>query len=84
MLTGDRAAGGDAGLEDQPGQLERAIACSGLGVVVEHERVEVAVTGMEDVGDAQPVRRRERADRTRARRAAACAGSPRPGRSSSG
>ena len=57
MLTGDRAARGDAGVEDQAGDLERSLSGARLCVVEEHERVEVAVAGVEDIGDAQPVRR---------------------------
>ncbi len=51
MLTGDRAARGDARVEDQPGQLERALPGAGLSVVVQDQRVQVAVAGVEDVGD---------------------------------
>ena len=59
VLAGDRATGRDARLEDLPRHLERAIAGAGLRVVEEHERMEVAVAGVKDVGDAQPVRRRQ-------------------------
>ena len=58
MLAGERAARVDAGFEDLLGELARALGLARLGVV-EDERVEVAVAGVEDVADAQPVARRQ-------------------------
>ena len=52
--------------------------------VVEHQRMQVAVAGVEDVGDAQPVLARRARRSGAASRAAACAGRRRPARSSCG
>ena len=53
VLAGDGAAGVDAELEDFVGEIERAFFFAGVRAVVEDHRVEVAVAGVEDVGDAQ-------------------------------
>ena len=58
-----------------------ARSASPCGLVVEHERVQVAVARVEDVPDAEPVLGRARRSGA-APRAAACAGRRRPGRSS--
>ena len=55
MLAGERAAGVDARLEDRLGQPLRLLGLPLDRAVVEHERVEVPVAGVEDVADAQPV-----------------------------
>src|SRR3954470_13948903 len=55
VLAGDRAAGVYAGLDDQPGQLLGALGLALAGAVVADEGMEVAVTGVEDVGHPQAV-----------------------------
>jgi len=62
VLTGDGTARGDARLEDVPRELERAFPGARFSIVIKHERMEVAVAGMEDIGDAQAVRLGECAD----------------------
>ena len=42
-------------VEDRGGELLGALGLALDALVVEHERVEVAVAGVEDVGDAQAV-----------------------------
>ena len=84
MLARDRAARVDAGDEDLLRELLRARRLALDAAVVEDERVEVAVPGVEDVADAQAVLPRELVDRGAAPPAAASAGRRRPGRSSPG
>src|SRR5581483_4460130 len=55
VLAGQRAAGLDTGLEDRLRQLPGALRLALDARVVEDERVQVAVAGVEDVPDAQPV-----------------------------
>ena len=55
MLAGERAAGVDAGDEDRLGQLGARSASPVDVLVVEDERMEVAVAGMEDIADAEAV-----------------------------
>ena len=62
VLAGDRAAGVDAGLEDLLGEQLRALRLARDARVVEHERMEVAVAGVEDVADAQAGSLRELVD----------------------
>ena len=62
VLAGDRSAQADAQAQDLRRQDLRAIVRAGLAAVVEDERVEVAVAGVEHVGDADAVRSRQRFD----------------------
>ena len=62
VLAGERAAGLDAGGEDRVRQGLRALDLAVRGPVVENERMEVAVPGVEDVPDAEPVLGGERVD----------------------
>ena len=55
MLARERAARVDAGDEDRLGQLAGAFGLARHVLVVEDERVQVAVTGVEDVADPQAV-----------------------------
>ena len=55
VLAGDRAAGVQAGVEDQPGQLLGLLGLALDRAVVADERVQVAVAGVEDVGDDHAV-----------------------------
>ena len=73
VLAGDGTALLDAELDDRGGQPLGALGLAWDGGVVQHERVEIAVAGVEDVGHAQPVLGREVAD-ARQRRRAGCAG----------
>ena len=82
VLAGDRAAGVDAGREDQRRRAPRPARPRPPGAVVADERVEVAVAGVEHVGDLQAVLGGELVDPVAAPRGAGCAGSRRPGRSS--
>ena len=84
VLAGDRAAGRDAGVEDRARAQLGPLGLALDGPVVEDERVQVAVAGVEDVADAQAVLDRELLDAAGARRAAASAGRRRPARSSRG
>src|SRR5580693_3466740 len=52
MFAGDRAAGGDAEVEDFGGEGFGGVLLAGDARVVEDKRVKVAVAGVEDVGDA--------------------------------
>ena len=52
MFASDGAAGGDAEIEDFGGEGFGGVLLAGDARVVEDERVEVAVAGVEDVGDA--------------------------------
>ena len=52
MFTGDGAAGGDAEVEDFGGERFGGVLLTGDACIVEDEWVEVAVAGVEDVGDA--------------------------------
>ena len=63
MLAGERAARVDARLENRLREPPRPLGLALDAPVVEHERVEVAVAGVEDVADAQPVLRLELAIR---------------------
>ena len=62
VLPGQRATDVHADLEDRLGELLRALRLALVAAVVEDERVEVAVAGVEDVADAQPVVALELAD----------------------
>ncbi len=53
VFPGDGAAGVNAELKDFVGEIERAFFFAGVRGVVEDHRVEIAVAGVEDVGDAQ-------------------------------
>ena len=53
VFAGDGAAGVDAELKDFVGEIERAFFFACVRGVVEDHGVEVAVAGVEDVGDAQ-------------------------------
>ena len=84
VLAGERPARLDAGVEDLGGQPLGALRLALDRGVVEHERVQVAVAGVEHVSDAR-ARSGPRAPRSAAASAAgACAGRRRPGRSSRG
>jgi len=52
VFAGDGAAGGDAEVEDFGGESFGGVLLAGDAGVVEDERMEVAVAGVEDVGDA--------------------------------
>src|SRR5712692_6771058 len=54
VLAGDRAARLDARVEDRLGQLLGALGLALVALVVEDERMEVPVAGVEDVADPQP------------------------------
>ena len=84
VLAGDRAARVDARLEDPARELLGARGLALDAAVVEDERMQVAVAGVEDVADAQPVLARELVDAAQHLRAASCAARRRPARSSSG
>src|SRR3954464_15765276 len=49
VLAGDRPAGVQAGVEDEPGELLGALGFALHAAVVADERVQVAVAGVEDV-----------------------------------
>ena len=55
MLAGEHAADLDAELEDIRAECLRSLELARLVGVVENQRVQIAVAGVEDVGDAQPV-----------------------------
>src|SRR6266699_4440461 len=55
VLAGEHAADLDAKLEDVRAELFRTLELARLVGVVENERVEIAVAGMEDVGDGEPI-----------------------------
>ena len=55
VLAGQHAADLDAELEDLGAELLGAVEFAGLVGVVEDERMQIAVAGMEHVGDAQAV-----------------------------
>ena len=55
MLAGDRASVADADAEDVTGHLLGLLLFAGDTGVEEHERMEVAVAGVEDIGDPQAV-----------------------------
>ena len=57
VLAGDRAAEADAQAQDLRGEHLGAIVRAGLAAVEEDERVQVAVAGVEHVGDADAVLR---------------------------
>ena len=63
VLAGDRAAVLDAQVEDRAADLLGRLAGALDGVVEEHQRVQVAVAGVEDVGDPD-ARGRRRARRS--------------------
>ena len=73
----------DAGLEDRLGAAARARSASPRRRVVEHQRVQVAVAGVEDIADAQAVLALELVDAAQDLAAAASAARRRPARSSS-
>src|SRR5207247_2421587 len=82
VLARDGAAGVDAGQQDRLGQLSRPLGLPLPALVVENERVQVAVAGMEDVADAQAVlalQPRHLPEPARALRAGAAAIVRRPG-----
>jgi hypothetical protein len=62
VLAGDRAAVLDAQVQDRAGQLLGGALSSRRCVVVEHQRVQVAVAGVEHVGDPDAGLGRERRD----------------------
>src|SRR5207302_10720924 len=55
VLAGDRAAVADARFQDFRARIHHALDGAGLALVEEDERMEVAVAGVEDVGDPQAV-----------------------------
>ena len=55
MLAGERAAGVDAGVEDRSRQPLGPLGLAFDRLVVEHERMQVAVAGVEDARDPQAV-----------------------------
>ena len=55
VLAGERAARVDAGVEDRRRELLGALGLALDRLVVEHERVQVPVAGVEDARDPQPV-----------------------------
>src|SRR5204863_4005720 len=59
VLPGDRSAYGYAQFEDVGGEALGALQLAGNVGVVEDQRMQVAVTRVEDVGAPQPVLRRE-------------------------
>jgi hypothetical protein len=62
VLARERTAVLQARKDDVARQGLGLLGLAGHVVVVEHERVEVAVAGVEDVGDAHPVLGAELAD----------------------
>src|SRR5215204_1245848 len=63
VLAGDRAARLQARVEDPAGELLGALGLALVAAVEADERMEVAVAGVEDVGDDHPVLLRQRVDR---------------------
>src|SRR3546814_15021439 len=59
MLAGQHAADLDAELQDVGAEVLRLLQLARLVGVVEDERMQVAVAGVKDVGDAQAVERAE-------------------------
>src|SRR3546814_10551746 len=59
MLAGQHAADLDAELQDVGAEVLRLLQLARLVGVVEDERMQVAVAGVKDVGDAQAVARAE-------------------------
>ena len=53
MLTSDGAAVVDAEAQDSIGEFKRFLLLAGYGLIVEHEWMQVAVAGVEDVGHTQ-------------------------------
>jgi hypothetical protein len=51
VLTGDRPALFKAGVKDRTRQFLGGVGLAGDGVVVEDQRVQVAIARVEDVGD---------------------------------
>ena len=81
VLAGDGAAGVDAaGRRIAPASFSASSAWPVDGVVEEHQRVQVAVAGVEDVRHPQPTRLGHRGDLAAAPRAARSGGSRRPAR----
>ena len=80
MLAGDRSAERDAQPEDLGGQRLGAIVRAGLASVEEDQRMQVAVAGVEDVGDADAVLRRQLLDGDQRLTQPRCAARRRPGR----
>ena len=62
VLAGQHAADRDAEPQDVGAERLGPLDLAGLVGVVEDERVQIAVAGMEHIGDAQPVLRRQVAD----------------------
>jgi len=52
VLAGERTAVFQTRVHDVSGKLLGALGLAGYIVVVEDQRVQVAITGVEDVGDA--------------------------------
>ena len=80
VLAGDRSAEADAQAEDLGGQDFGAIVRACLTAIVEDQRVQVAVAGMEHVGDADAVCARHALRSPPAPRRGARAARRRPGR----
>ena len=78
MLTGQHAADLDAQPQDIGAEFLGALELAGRIRIVENERMQVAVAGVEDVGDAQAVFRRQFLHAAQARAAASRAGWCRP------
>ena len=74
VLAGDGAAGVDADLEDAHGEVDGAFFFAGVVGAVEDDGVEVAVAGVEDVGDAKIFGGGHARRSFRGRRAAWCGG----------
>src|SRR5438874_436171 len=62
VLAGEAPAERDARLQDLPSRREHAPDLVLVALVEEEDRVDVAVAGVEDVGDAEPVALRRRGD----------------------
>ena len=62
VLTGDRPAEADAEVQDLAGHLLGAVVSAGDAGVVEDQRVQVAIAGVEDVGHRQAVLLAQRLD----------------------
>ena len=64
MLAGDRAAHLNAHLEDAAGQGLGPLECSLLSAIIDNQRMQVTVAGVEDVGTAHTRLGRKLADVT--------------------
>ena len=62
MLAGQAAAHLDAGLENLAADFDRAPHLVRVAFVVEHDRMDIAVAGVEDIADREPIEAAEHRD----------------------